>query len=54
MMTGAKPLKNSSNKFGIGLLFIGAVLLILGVYRGEVVVVFEKAIRICLGCIGIG
>lgn len=53
-MNGAQPLKNLSTKFGIGLLFIGALLLSLGIYRGEVAVVFAKAIRICLGCIGIG
>lgn len=53
-MNGVKPLKNLSIKFGIGLLFIGTALLTLGVYRGEVAVVFAKAIRICLGCIGIG
>lgn len=32
---------------------MGAVFLILGVNRGEVGIVLEKAIRICLGCIGI-
>ena len=32
----------------------GAVLLALGVWRGEVAVVLAKAVRICLECIGIG
>jgi hypothetical protein len=53
-VNGAKPLKLLSNKLGIGLLLLGVVLLFLGVYRGEVAIIFEKAIRICLGCIGIG
>lgn len=32
----------------------GVVFIALGVYRGEVAIVFTKAIRICLECIGIG
>ena len=31
-----------------------AVLLILGIRSGEAGVVFEKAIRVCLECIGLG
>ena len=34
---------------GLGLLFI-----IIGVFRGEVGVVFTKAVNICMECIGIG
>lgn len=42
-------------KFGNKLIFlIGIVLIISGISRGEVAVVLEKAIRICLECIGIG
>lgn len=33
---------------------IGVVFIALGVYRGEVALVFTKAVRICLECIGIG
>ncbi len=36
------------------LLVIGLALMVFGVARGEVMVVFTKAIRICLECIGIG
>ena len=32
----------------------GIVLMIVGVRNGEIEVVFEKAIDICLQCIGIG
>jgi hypothetical protein len=32
----------------------GAVLVIIGVYRGEADVVLRKAVNICLECIGIG
>lgn len=36
------------------LLAAAAVFIGLGIYRGEVDVVFSKAINICLECIGIG
>ncbi|HOO28497.1 MAG TPA: CD1871A family CXXC motif-containing protein [Lachnospiraceae bacterium] len=38
-------------------LFIAAAgigLMIVGIYRQEVVVLYEKAIHICLECVGIG
>lgn len=39
-----------------GLLAAGAGLLLMGygIYRGEVNVVFMKAVNICMECIGIG
>ena len=43
------PLTASACVLGIGVLFI-----ILGILRGEAQVVLEKAIRICMECIGIG
>lgn len=39
---------------GIGVAIIGILLMSYGIYRGEVDVVFTKAVRICLECIGIG
>ncbi|MBQ7537714.1 MAG: hypothetical protein IJT42_01950 [Treponema sp.] len=35
-------------------LCIGLILLFAGIFRGEVAVVFNKASRICMECIGIG
>jgi hypothetical protein len=39
---------------GLLLLITGVVMMVMGIYRGEVTVVFSKAINICLECIGIG
>ena len=38
----------------IGLLLLAAVFVVLGVMRGEMAVVLQKAVDICLECIGIG
>ena len=39
---------------GISLAALGLIAMALGIYRGEVSVVFEKAVNICMECIGIG
>lgn len=36
------------------LFVVGIVLVILGLFRGEALTVFNKATRICMECIGIG
>lgn len=41
-------------KVKIGLLVMGVCLMAIGITNGEVGVVFNKAIKICLECIGIG
>ncbi len=39
---------------GICLAVVGLVMMGWGIFRGELPVVLEKAINICLECIGIG
>jgi len=36
------------------LFFIGITMIYVGVHRGEALVVMNKAIRVCMECIGIG
>lgn len=43
-----------SRKVGIGVAITGVLMMGYGICRGEVEVVFMKAINICLECIGIG
>ena len=38
----------------VSLMVIGAALIVLGVFREETRTVLQKAMRICLECIGIG
>ena len=37
---------------GVVLAIIGILLMVFGIYRGEMSVVFTKAINICMECIG--
>ena len=39
---------------GIGLVCAGILMMADGISRGEMSVVFDKAVRICMECIGIG
>ena len=38
----------------IGFLCLGVLMMVYGILRGEMAVVYQKAIQICLECIGIG
>lgn len=39
---------------GLGAAAIGLAMMGYGIFRGELAVVFAKAVKICLECIGIG
>lgn len=43
-----------SRRMGAGAAVLGLVMMGYGMYRGELAVVFTKAVNICLECIGIG
>ena len=38
----------------VSLLLLGIAMIVLGVFRGEAETVFQKAVRICMECIGSG
>lgn len=46
--------KQRANLIGFLLLIVGGVMIATGAFNGEHTDVFQKAIRICLECIGIG
>ncbi|MGE5560917.1 MAG: CD1871A family CXXC motif-containing protein [Chloroflexota bacterium] len=46
--------RQSSRRPGYLAMVAGLILMALGVMRGEVQAVLEKAVRVCLQCIGIG
>ena len=39
---------------GLGLCMAGILLMVFGALHGEVAILFQRAVRICLECIGIG
>ena len=43
-----------SNRAAIGLILIACAFIAIGVWRGELAVVFRKAVNICMECIGLG
>lgn len=49
----ANALKKS-NLITVLFLILGAVFLLWGIWREEYMIVMEKAINICLECVGIG
>lgn len=50
----AKISERTAFFLGVGSLVLGATFMIFGIWRGEMAVVFEKAVNICMECIGIG
>lgn len=46
--------KDFARMFGVIAAICGVCLMIFGIYRGETAVVLQKAVNICLECIGIG
>ena len=41
-------------RLSLPLLILGGALMALGIFRGEVAIVLQKAIKLCLECVGIG
>ena len=41
-------------RHGICVAAVGLFMMLYGIYRGEMKVVLEKAVNICMECIGIG
>lgn len=43
-----------SSGIGVGIVIAGLLLMGFGICRGEMSVVLEKAVNICMECVGIG
>lgn len=41
-------------RLSVPLLILGGALMALGILRGEVAIVLQKAVKLCLECVGIG
>lgn len=46
--------EKKKNIIAFSIIAVGIAFLCFGIYRGEIDVVFRKAVNICLECIGIG
>ena len=44
----------SRNKARLIIFLVGAAMIYFGLERGEVEIIFQKASRVCLECIGLG
>lgn len=44
----------TSRTIGFTLAAVGILMMVFGIYRGEMTVVLTKAVNICMECIGIG
>lgn len=54
LRAGEMMRENRKNVVAAGLFFAGVFLMGIGIWRDEATIVFQKAVRICLECIGIG